>query len=195
MATTASTLPNQPGVHCCDSDQWQPLLSPMDVHVFPCPAHTDTLLTFQQNSLPFENKNLLDWKVSFPPYIAKCMSSRKETKVLPMVNSSLGCGHSSLPVSVQPSRQNCLKLVAVSHLCKTSMIPDIRIAKILRNPVSDCQSEGQLRPWIEELKVKLSRRVSPPTQGSMTEYKLVVVGGEYLLELFCLEKWVFISAL
>ena len=27
----------------------------MDVHVFPCPAHTDTLLTFQQTSLSFEN--------------------------------------------------------------------------------------------------------------------------------------------
>jgi len=65
-------------------------------------------------------------------------SSRKKTKVLlVVVNSSLGCGHSSLPVSVQPSRQNCLKLVAVSHLCKTSMIPDIKIAKILRNPVSE----------------------------------------------------------
>ena len=193
MATTASTLPNQPGVHCCDSDQWQPSLSPMDIHVFPCPAHTDTLLTFQQNSLPFENKNLLDWKVSFPPYIAKCMSSRKETKVLPMVNSSLGCGHSSLPVSVQPSRQNCLKLVAVSHLCKTSMIPDIRIAKILRNPVSEWRLAETLNRGVEGQ----AKQEGFPSHSGQHDW-VQACGAWWWVsaqEFFCLKKWVFISAL
>ena len=66
VATTASTLPNQPGEDCCDSGQWQCLLGPMDVHVFPCPAHTDTLLTFQQKSISFRNSKQFKEENSFP---------------------------------------------------------------------------------------------------------------------------------